>query len=131
GEDAFYGRYRRLILKVKGYVILFKKLNSKGMPMNIYTENVRKLSNQEIQLSLFNESKYSESPILYFGYEKNKLGEYTQPRIVYIDENKIKFVIDAEQMGYTIDLFSEVETSPATVKVKPILKDKLKKQKAQ
>ena len=37
GEKAFYGRYKRLILRTNGYLILFKKLNGKGKPMNIKT----------------------------------------------------------------------------------------------
>ena len=42
-DKAFFGKYRRLILRVKGYLILFKKLNNKGYPMNIKTINVQSI----------------------------------------------------------------------------------------
>lgn len=124
---SFYTKTGRLVLRTKGYVILFKKLNNKGMPMNIYTQTVKKLTNQEIQVSLFNDKNYDEAPILYFGYEKNKIGAYVNPRIVYIDENKVKFNIDSNIAGYESDLFSSISAEKSlNSKARLELKDKLK-----
>jgi len=131
GEDAKNGRNGRLILKIKGYIILFKKLDAKGLPMNIKTRNTKMINNQAIQLSLFSDGECSESPILYFGYQKSRLGEYIDPRIVYIDEDKIKFTIDACQSGYVPDLFSNtspfigaMEQKKATVELKRKVKNR-------
>ncbi|MGV6944169.1 hypothetical protein [Sphingobacterium kyonggiense] len=106
GDNARNGKNGRLILKIKEYIILFKKLDSKGLPMNIKTANTKRINNQVIQLSLFPTSEMNDAPILYFGYQKNRLGEYVDPRIVYIDEEKVQFTINANQSGYAPDLFS-------------------------
>lgn len=93
GEKAFYGKYKRLILRVSGYIILFKKLDKKGLPMNILTTNIQGILQQHKTLDLFSQSSYNEDPILYFGYQKNKFGDLINPQIVYIDEGKIAFRI--------------------------------------
>lgn len=93
-NKALYGRYRRLILRLKGYLILFKKLDKKGYPMNTKTKNVQSILNQNLTLDLFSESDYNDEPILYFGYQKNRIGEYVNPKLIYIDEEEIKFTID-------------------------------------
>ena len=33
-----FGKYRRFVLRINGYNILFKKLNNKDLPMNIRTK---------------------------------------------------------------------------------------------
>ena len=33
-------------------------------------------------------------PIVFFGYRKDKFGNITSPKLVYIDENHVKWVID-------------------------------------
>ena len=130
-EDSFYTKSGRLVLRLKGYVILFKKLNNKGMPMNIYTQTVKKLTNQEIQISLFNDNTYDEAPVLYFGYQKNTFGVYSSPRIVYIDEGKIRFSIDEVQAGYSADLFTTINNNEVKVdKANVGLKDKLRGRQA-
>jgi hypothetical protein len=127
GSSAKNGKNGRLILTVKGYIILFKKLDTKGLPMNIRTENTKKINNQAIQLSLFSDNENSEAPILYFGYQKNKLGEYVDPRIVYIDEERVRFTIDAQQAGYIPNLFSTYSDDPIdNEKAAPVLKNKIK-----
>lgn len=92
-EKAFFGKYKRLILRTAGYLILFKKLNSKGCPMNIKTMNVQSILNQNQVLDLFSESDYNDEPILYFGYQKNRFGQFVNPQIVYIDDEQIDFTI--------------------------------------
>lgn len=88
---ASFGKHKRLIISVNGYIILFKKLNKKGYPMNIKTTNVQSILNQNQTLDLFANTDYNDDPILYFGYQRNKFGEYINPQLVYIDEGKIKF----------------------------------------
>lgn len=93
GEKAFYGKYKRLILRTNGYLILFKKLNEKGRPMNIKTINVQSILSQNQVLDLFANSDYNDEPILYFGYQKNRFGQFVNPQLVYIDDCEINFSI--------------------------------------
>lgn len=97
-NKAFYGKYKRLVLRTNGYLILFKKLNAKGYPMNIRTINVQSILNQNQVLDLFADSDYNDEPILYFGYQKNRFNEYVNPQLIYIDDNEVKFSISAEDM---------------------------------
>lgn len=97
-----YGKYKRFILRVNKYSILFKKLNNKNMPMNINTNFSSAISNQ-FTMSLFDEGTTSIDPILFFGYKKDKLGNITEPKLVYIDYNTPQWIITEEN----IDLFSE------------------------
>lgn len=92
-EKAFWGKYRRLVLRINGYLFLFKNLDKKGYPMNIKTNNVQSILNQNQVLDLFSDSDYNDEPILYFGYQKNRFGEFVNPQIIYIDEGIIKFSI--------------------------------------
>lgn len=121
-EKAFYGKYKRLILRAKGYLILFKKLDKKGLPMNIKTINVQSILNQNQVLDLFAETDYNEDPILYFGYQKNRLGEFINPQIVYIDEGEINFTIGETDIQLEIiDLRQNTNTEQ--IEVKPKLKN--------
>lgn len=126
GDKAFYGKHKRLILRVKGYVILFKKLDKKGMPMNIATANVQGIMSQNMQLDLFAQSDFNDAPILYFGYQKNSIGQYVNPQIVYIDEGKINFVISEEIFGN----IKSVDNN-STERVAPKLKGKIGLKKAE
>lgn len=98
GNKAFYGKYKRLIVRANGYLILFKKLNGKGLPMNIRTVNVQSILNQNQVLDLFADTDYNDEPILYFGYQKNRFGDYVNPQLIYIDEGEIKFSISQDNM---------------------------------
>lgn len=98
GNKAFYGKYKRLVLRANGYLILFKKLNGKGLPMNIKTINVQSILNQNQVLDLFADTDYNDEPILYFGYQKNRFGDYINPQLIYIDEGEIKFSINQNDM---------------------------------
>lgn len=91
-ENWKYGKYKRFILNTKGYLVLFKKLNSKGMPMNVRTKIVESI-NSQLMASLFDSHGYVEDPILYFGYKKDRLGNLVHPQLVYVDENQIKWSI--------------------------------------
>lgn len=95
---AFFGKYKRLVLQAKGYVILFKKLDNKGFPMNIKTVNVQSMLNQSQVLDLFQDSDYNYDPIVFFGYKKNKIGQYVNPQLVYIDENQVSFTIEPHDL---------------------------------
>ncbi|MFL9837571.1 hypothetical protein ABS768_08685 [Flavobacterium sp. ST-75] len=113
-ERTFYGKYKRLILRTDGYLILFKKLDGKGYPMNIKTQNVQSILSQQQTLDLFAESNYNDEPILYFGYQKDKLNAYVNPQLIYIDEGEIKFSITEKDLGN--DLYREdknIVTPPA------------------
>lgn len=101
---AFYGKYKRLILRCNGYLILFKKFNSKGMPMNIKTINVQSILNQNQVLDLFASSDYNDEPILYFGYKKNKYGEYIDPQLIYVDAGKVVFSIGIDDMDRGLNI---------------------------
>jgi hypothetical protein len=121
-EKAFFGKYRRLILRVNGYLILFKKLNKKGYPMNIKTVNVQSILNQNQVLDLFSESDYNDEPILYFGYQKNRFGEYVNPQLIYIDEAEVKFSIVETDVQVVLNITNR-SNDDVSVEVKPKLKD--------
>lgn len=123
-NKALYGRYRRLILRLKGYLILFKKLDKKGYPMNTKTKNVQSILNQNLTLDLFSESDYNDEPILYFGYQKNRIGEYINPKLIYIDEGEIKFTIDEADIQMVLDMPSRNIENDA-IEVKPKLKENI------
>lgn len=121
-NKALYGRYRRLILRLKGYLILFKKLDKNGYPMNIKTNNIQSILNQNLTLDLFTESDYNDEPILYFGYQKNRIGEFVNPQLIYIDEGNIEFAINQSDIQMTFDMtITNVNTD--IVEVKPKLKE--------
>jgi hypothetical protein len=91
-RDWKYGKYRRFILNKKGYLVLIKKLDCKGRPMNIKTRIVESI-NFQMMGSLFDERRCTEEPIVYFGYKKDKTGTIHQPQVVYIDESMIRWTI--------------------------------------
>jgi hypothetical protein len=130
-DKAFFGKYKRLILRVKGYLILFKKLDKKGYPMNIKTLNVQSILNQSKTLDLFSESDYNDDPILYFGYKKNKMGEFIDPQLIYIDEAKLKFNITADDINVMMPVSKHNSSTKGrtTKEVKPTLKGLSTKQK--
>jgi len=121
-EKAFFGKYRRLILRVNGYLILFKKLNKKGYPMNIKTINVQSILNQNQVLDLFSETDYNDEPILYFGYQKNRFGEYVNPQLIYIDEGEVKFSINETDVQTVLNITNR-SNDVVSIEVKPKLKD--------
>lgn len=90
-NKCFFGKYKRFYFNIEGYTILFKKLNSKGRPMNVRTGNVNSI-NDQLTLDLFGDSN-TNNPILFFGYKVDKLGNFVEPQIIYIDEGVIKFCI--------------------------------------
>lgn len=102
GDKAFYGRYKRLILRTNGYLILFKKLNRKGKPMNIKTMNVQSILSQNQVLDLFANSDYNDEPILYFGYQKNRFGQFVNPQLIYIDDGEVNFSINENALDLKI-----------------------------
>jgi hypothetical protein len=93
-----YGKYRRFILRVKGYNILFKKLDRNNRPMNIKTIFSEAINNQK-QLELFDDSSGVTEPVIFFGYKKDRFGVINDPKIVYIDEDKLKWIVSSESIS--------------------------------
>jgi hypothetical protein len=121
-----FGKYKRFILYKDGYLILPKKLDSNGMPMNIKTKMVESI-NQQLIGSLFEESGYVEDPILYFGYKRDKLGRLHSPQILYIDENKKKWTIAPSDLA--VDGIEKIKSIFEPRKSNPVAKSpKLKVQ---
>jgi len=114
-----FGKYKRFLLNVQGYTVLFKKLNNKDMPMNITTSHSDAIMNQ-YQTSLFNNHSFSINPILFFGYKKDKFGNIQNPKLVYIDEDQVKWTID----NYFIKNLENAKTlnTSTTEKASPKLK---------
>lgn len=94
------GKYGRLILYLPGYILLFKKLNDRGMPMNIKTNNSEAITNQ-LTLSFFEDERV---PIIFFGYQKDKWGHYMNPQLVYIDYGNIQFSLTESMFELEQDL---------------------------
>lgn len=130
--NVFWGRHKRLILRVKGYLILFKKLDSRGYPMNIKTVNVQSILNQSQVLDLFTDTDYDDEPILYLGYQKNRIGEYVNPQLVYIDDSEIKFTIVLDKLQLEIPFANQGinDETNTQIEVKPKLKGDSKLNKA-
>lgn len=95
-----FGKYKRFTLRINGYIILFKKFNQKGLPMNIKTKSVTAIS-QQLSIPLFGDTTYVAEPILFFGYTKDKLGNIVNPKLVYIDEDEVKWEISRENLSIT------------------------------
>jgi hypothetical protein len=119
GRKSFYGKYKRLVLRSSGYLILFKKLNGKGLPMNIRTINVQSILNQNQVLDLFAGTDYNDEPILYFGYQKNRFGEYVNAQLIYIDEGEIRFSITQSDMDSGVYITAGIDNPDG---VSPTLK---------
>lgn len=114
-----YGKYKRFILRVQGYSILFKKLNGKDRPMNINTNYSSAISNQ-FAMSLFDEGTTSIDPILFFGYKKDRMGNIVEPKLVYIDDNLLKWTLteDNIQMNSVIQIVPVAVNEKAMPKIK-------------
>lgn len=87
------GKYKRVVIRKNSYQILFKKLNNYNFPMNIVTRLSESIYNQ-LQLPLFNEDFGVTEPIIFFGYRKNSLGEMCDPKLVYIDDSRVRWIIE-------------------------------------
>lgn len=126
-SDLKCGKYGRRFLYKNGYIVLFKKLNSQGMPMNIKTKLTASIENQ-LQGNLFNDEEDGTSPIIFFGYTKTRFGELRNPRVVYIDEGKKKWEICENMVEIppkmTVNIFPPQPTGK--VEVKPTVKIKKK-----
>ena len=60
-----------------------------------------------------------------FGYKRNRFGEIVDPKIVYIDEGKVKWAItetDIDHLRKNVTMVPEFPT--AHVRVKSVAKDK-------
>lgn len=122
---AFFGKYKRLVLQAKGYVILFKKLDNNGYPMNVKTMNVQSMLNQNQILDLFQDTEYNYDPIVFFGYKKNKFGQYINPQLVYIDENQISFTIELHDLQLPMEFTKPMQHEIVQQQVVPSLKTKI------
>jgi hypothetical protein len=122
-----FGKYKRFMLRVQGYTVLFKKLNGKNKPMNIKTLHSSSILNQE-QFSLFDNGHMSVDPILIFGYRKDHFGNIYDPKLVYIDESEVKWTITNTTVSTNDGRINF--TRPVVEKVKPVLKEGLKIKRA-
>ena len=79
-------------------------------------------------MDLFAKSDYNEEPILYFGYQRDKFGNFVNPQLIYIDDGEIKFTINQNDVG-VIKPILKAEKSAKEVNT-PKLKSGLKKKQA-
>jgi hypothetical protein len=105
--------------KVGKYILLFKKLSNRFMPMHINTKSVRKILSQ---LSL----DFPEIPIVFVGYIPNASWEELK-RIcaVYISNGSVIWVSDLRTFdtGLTpLELFSNTSDDEAPILVRPKVK---------
>jgi hypothetical protein len=129
-----FGKYKRFLLNIEGYTILFKKLNSKNKPMNVQTVHSTGIENQS-QVSLFEGTHTSIDPILIFGYKKNLVGKIHDPKLVYIDENEVRWTITEnsieENENGVVTLNKPITPNvPVIEKAKPKLKPTATEKKA-
>lgn len=126
-NDCKFGKYKRFILRLEGYTVLFKKLDNKNMPMNIKTKYSLAITDQ-LAMSLFEETTTAVDPILFFGYRKDRFGNIIDPKLVYIDDNKVNWTITEKDIQTDIKIpqleIDKIET------VLPKLKISVKEKKA-
>lgn len=121
-----FAKYRRFVLRVNGYNILFKKLNKKNMPMNVMTKNNQAIMNQMQMPTLFDDPRSFEEPIVYFGYKIDKFGTVIDPKLVYIDDGKISWEISKDDINHIIvknDYVSEEKKAPRLKSVSTNIKN--------
>jgi len=119
-------KYKRFVLRIRGYNILVKMLNNKNMPMNIMTKNSEAI-NTQLSLPLFENFEVAD-PILYFGYKKNKLRFITDPKLVYIDEGKVHWTISESNVSTLVETTTiPIQSQPLSAEVK--LREELLKNK--
>jgi len=116
-----FGKYKRFTLRTNGYIILFKKLDKNNKPMNIKTKSVEAIT-QQLLLPLFNEVNFVEEPILFFGYKKNEIGNLSEPKLIYLDEEHVQWVVTMDEV--IIDKSIEIPTRVQKVAT-PILKKEI------
>lgn len=121
-DNWAFGKYKRFMLRINGYILLFKKLNGKDMPMNIPTRFSSSIQNQE-QGHLFDMYDDGTEPILFFGYNKSRFGEIINPKLVYIDENKVKWTI-LEHDVFVATTAMDVQPTVAPLSVRQNIKKK-------
>lgn len=121
-ESWTFGKYKRFMLRVNGYIMLIKKLNSKDMPMNIPTRFSSSIQNQE-QGNLFDMYDDGTEPILFFGYNKSSLGEIINPKLVYIDENKVRWTITEHDISLS-NIVMDVQPTSIPLSVRQNIKKK-------
>ncbi len=93
-----FAKYRRFVVRFGGYNVLFKKLNGKNMPMNVKTHQVEAITNQ-LSIPLFETTDFTSDPILFFGYRKDSVGNIDDPKLVYVDEDMVKWVVTKSDLG--------------------------------
>jgi len=128
-ENWKFGKYRRFILRVNGYNILFKKLKNNDMPMNVRTKHVEAIENQ-YQLSLFENTSFSEviEPIVFLGYKKDKWGTIIDTKLVYIDEGEIKWTISQSDITEEKNIvINPLSTNQPQISVRPQIRKGVKK----
>jgi hypothetical protein len=113
-----FGKYKRFTLRTNGYIILFKKLDKNNKPMNIKTKSVEAISYQ-LSLPLFNNTNFVEEPILFFGYKKNGVGNISEPKLVYLDGEQVKWIVTADDVR--IDNYVEFPTKAQRIAT-PVLR---------
>lgn len=117
-----FGKYKRFTLRTNGYIILFKKLDKYDKPMNIKTKSVEAISNQ-LSLPLFNDTNFVEEPILFFGYKKNRFGIISDPKLVYVDEERVKWVVTVDDIN--IDNIIDMTNKPQKAAT-PLIRERKK-----
>lgn len=124
-----FGKYKRVIVRKNNYQILFKKLNNYNFPMNIVTKLIESIYNQH-QLTLFNEDFGVTEPIIFFGYRKNRLGEMCNPKLVYIDDNRVRWMIEESDIERTLFAFEEKKSKSSNTVSLVKSKESLKRKKS-
>ena len=125
-EKWKFWKYKRFVITFCGHSLLFKKLNKKGMPMNIKTNANQSIINQ-MQTQLFDPTDY-ENPIVFFGWEKSKSGDLINPHFVYINEGKIKWRLRKDEL--TSLNAPTILTPNKTGRLLPKVKEQSKRKKA-
>ena len=124
-SDWKFWKYKRFALSLNKHSFLIKKLDNKGMPMNIKTNANNSILNQ-VQTLIFDPTAY-ENPIIFFGWQKNKFGDLINPHFVYIDEEKIQWrLYEKELTSVTIPTISVPNSNDRLL---PKVKEQSKKKK--
>lgn len=121
-QNWYWGKFKRFYIRIKNYIILIKKLNSNNMPMNITTLLANRINNQ-MQGDLFGKDDNGMEPIVIFGYTKDALGISYVPKLVYIDDGILKWVIPTSDISGSSCVAATINPVPPNLGVRLKMKN--------
>lgn len=112
-------KYGRFILRIAETQIIIKRINEAGKPSYVPTILSDKILTQS-SASLFDDEDEAAKaePVLIFGYTRNKVGEFVDPRIVYFKGSPIWVIAADDVMAKVAPVTGTARTERIVVRTK-------------